>query len=171
MSVLELFAYFENHPVYLLVYTGALPLLSLIIRLGHGQFRAALPPWKYFYSGIVYLSCIPGIFVLFAVGYLSGFRRENLLALDIVVYVLPVLSMIATLFIVRKSIHFDDIPGFHRITGLIAVTAATFAILFVLDRLRILLFFRASVLWFLLLGFGIFVALRIGGRLIFARKR
>lgn len=171
VSILELFGYFEEHPWYLIGYTIGLPFVAVLLRLLHGSLRAQLSPWKYLYTVVIYLSCIPGIFVFFSALYLAVFRRENLLALDIVVYALPVLSMIFTLIIVKRTIDFDDIPGFQRISGLFALTVATFALLFVLDRLRILIFFRASIVWFLVLGIAIFVALKVGGRLLFGRRR
>ena len=171
VSILELFGYFEEHPWYLIGYTVGLPLVAIVLRLLHGALRAQLAPWKYFYTAIIYLSCIPGIFVLFSALYLGVFRRENLLALDIVVYALPVLSMIFTLFIVKRTIDFDDIPGFQRISGLFAITVATFALLLVLDRLRILIFFRASIIWFLVLGVAIFLGLKIGARMLFGKRR
>ena len=142
----------------------------MLLRLIHGSYRAALSPWKYFYTVLIYLSCIPGIFVLFAGLYLAVFQHANLLALDLVVYALPVLSMIVTLLIIRRTVHFDDIPGFRRITGLVAITIATFVVLLILDRLRIFLFFRASFLWFIVIGFGIFLALKIGGRLLLGKR-
>jgi hypothetical protein len=169
MSVLELFSWIESHPMALVVYTAGLPVLALLFRLVHGPFKAALAPWKYGYTFVVYLSCIPGIFVLFAAVYQFTFSGVDLLALDLLVYALPVLSMIVTLLLVRRTIRFDDIPGFRRIAGLVAVTAATFVILLVLDRLRIFLFFRAPFAAFLALGAAIFIALRLGGRMLFRR--
>ena len=168
MSVLELFDYLKDHRWFLLGYTVGLPAFALLLRVGRSgetsRFR------RYLYSLVVYLSCVPGIFVLFSSLYLVAFRRENLLALDLLVFALPVLSMVVTLVVVRKSIDFDDIPGFQRIAGLFALTIGTFALLFVLDRLRILLFFRASILWFVVLGVAIFVALKLGGRLLFGSR-
>lgn len=170
MSTLELFGFLETHPWYVGGYAVALPFVVLILRLIHGSYKASLRPWKYFYSVLVYLTCIPGIFILFAGLYLAAFQRENLLALNLVVYAFPVVSMIITLTFIRRGIKFDDIPGFSRITGLISVTIATFVLLLILDRLRILLFFRASIFWFLLIGIGVFLALKFGGRLIFGRR-
>jgi hypothetical protein len=171
VSILELFSYFEEHPWYLIGYTVGLPVVAIALRLVHGGLRAQLSPWKYLYSAVIYLSCIPGIFVFFSALYLAVFRRENLLGLDMVVYALPVLSMIFTLLVVKRTIDFDDIPGFQRISGLFALTVATFALLFVLDRLRILIFFRASIVWFLVLGIAIFFGLKIGARLLFGKRR
>lgn len=169
MSTLELFGLLEQHPWYVTGYALLLPTLVLIFRLLHGSFRAGLSPWKYCYSVIVYLSCIAGIFVAFAGLYLAVFARENVLTLNLVVYAFPVISMILTLTLIRRTIRFAEIPGFKRIAGLIAITVSTFVALLVLDRLRILLFFRASFLWFLLIGVGLFLALILGGRLLFGR--
>lgn len=170
MSTLELFGLLERRSWYVTGYALLLPMLVLVLRLLHGSFRAAHSPWRYCYSIIVYLSCIPGVFVAFAGLYLAVFTRENALTLNLVVYAFPVVSMILTLTFIRRTIRFDDIPGFKRIAGLIAITVATFVVLLVLDRLRILLFFRASILWFFLIGVGLFLAFKLGGRLLFGRS-
>ncbi len=171
MSVLDVFSFFESNAIYLLVYTIALPVLPLLLRLMHGPLHGSLAPWKYLYSVVIYLSCIPGVFTLFALLYLTTFQRENLLALDIITYLLPVLSMIVTLVVIRGNVSFDDIPGFQRIAGLIALTVGTFIVLLVLDRLHIFLFFRASIIWFFVIGAGVFIGLMLGGKLLFGRRR
>ena len=70
MSVLDLFGHLEENPWYLLVWSGSLPLLSFVIRWLHGPYREPLRPWRHLYSAIVYLSCVPGVFIFFAGLYL-----------------------------------------------------------------------------------------------------
>ena len=93
-----------------------------------------------------------------------------MLALDLLVYVLPILSMIATLLVVHKAVDFRDIPGFNRLSGLMLMIGASFLIAFILDRFRIIVLFRGSLLSLLAIAGGAFVLLKIGGRMLFRRK-
>ena len=119
-----------------------LKLKNVMIKLPH---NAAKSPWKYIYSVIIYLSSIPGIFIIFTVLYLVVFQHTNLLHLSIYTYFLPILSVFLTLIIIRKSIEFEDIPGFKKISGLFSYIICTFIILLILERLRIFLFFHGSI--------------------------
>jgi hypothetical protein len=48
-----------------------------------------------------------------------------------------VLAMLATILIVRRTVDLDRIPGFDKITGLMLIMFAVFAILWVLDKTHI----------------------------------
>ena len=137
----------------------------------HGKHGGGISPWKYVYSVIIYLACIPGIFSLFLTLYSVLLLRASLLAVNVLSYFLPFLSMFLTLFIVRRSVTFDDIPGFRRLYGLFLLIGLTFLVLFTLDRLRILLIFRSSIFLFFGLGIAIFFLLKYSARLLFGRFR
>ncbi|WP_455382599.1 hypothetical protein [Salinispira pacifica] len=171
MSVLDVLALISQHPLYTVIYAAAIPVLTIVLRPMHGPYDAPLSPWKYFYSVLIYLSCIPGFAGLFFALYLSVFQRTNLLELSIVTYFLPVASMAVTLVIMRKSIRFDEIPGFRTLFGLFLLIVLSFVGLLLLDRLRVFLFFRGSFLSFVLIWVAIFIVLRIAVRMIFGRFR
>jgi len=144
---------------------------SLVLRLVHGKDHGGRSPWNYFYSVLIYLSSVPGIFFFFIIFYLAIFQRVNLLQLSLFTYILPVVSMFITLIIIRKSVTFDEIPGFNKIIGLFAILLSTFLILLILDRLRIFIFFRGSILSFGLIWVGIFVTLKIAAGLLFGKAK
>ncbi len=169
MTFQEFFDVLDKNPIFLLAFFISLPVFSLVLKLLHKKNEAVLSPWKYIYSIIIYLSCIPGIFIIFTTLYLAVFRKTNLLELSIFVYFLPIISMFFTLIIVRKSIVFDDIPGFKKITGLFTYIICTFIILLILERLKIFLFFHGSIFIFFLIWVVIFIALRISTKRIFGR--
>jgi hypothetical protein len=169
MTFQEFFDLLDKYPLILILYFLFLPLFSLSLRFILKKNEAPLSPWKYIYSVIIYMSCIPGIFIVFTTLYLAVFRKANLLDLSIFVYFLPIISMFFTLIIIRKSIAFDDIPGFKKITGLFTYIVCTFIILLILERLRIFLFFHGSILVFFLIWAVIFFALRIATKQVFGK--
>jgi len=171
MSILDVLRIISSHPLYPVVYAAAMPLIVLLLKVLHGPNDGPLPPWKYFYAVLIYLSVVPGMTVLFFAIYLALFQNANLLALSIYTYALPILSMVTTLVIMRKSVRFNEIPGFRTLGGLLLLIGVSFAGLLLLDRLRVFLFFRASFFAFLLIWIAIFIALRIAVRLIFGRFR
>ncbi len=160
MTVGQFFAFLTEHPVIISVYFGALPALAIALRLMHGRTGGSLSPWKYVYSVIVYCSAVPGIFMLFFTGYLLLIQRADLLSLNVVVYLLPILSMAMTMFVIGKSVRFADIPGFNRLAGLFGIIVSVFFIIFMLDRLRIFVVFYGSIWIFILIWIALFFVLK-----------
>lgn len=171
MSVLDVLSIISAHPLYPILYSAALPAIALALRLLHGPYDAPLAPWKYFYSVLVYLSCVPGTAALFFALYQALFQHTNLLALSVFTYYVPIVSTVVTVVVMRKSVRFNEIPGFRTLEGLFLLVILSFATLLVLDRVRLFLFFRASFLSFMLIWIAIFVLLRVAVRLIFGRFR
>ena len=171
MTVEQLLTTLDRYTPYILVYLGALPVLSLLLRLLHGRERGVLSPWKYLYTVIIYLACVPGVVSLVLTLYSLLFIRTNMLNLNIAFYYLPILSMFITLVVVRKSVVFDAIPGFKKLYGLLSLIMISFLVVFILDRLRIFVFFRGSILAFLGIWVVIFLVLKYATRLVFGRFR
>jgi hypothetical protein len=159
-----------DYPWILLIYFVGLPLSAYIIGKLHGKGKGGSSPWKQFYSLIIYLCAVPGVFsaVLTASTVLN--RRETLLDADLMVYFLPIVSMVITLVLVRKNVSFQAIPGFDRLSGLLILIAVTFIIVVTLDRTRIWLLFGGSIYTFLGFVLGLFALLRLGIYSLFRRK-
>ena len=119
----------------------------------------------------MYAACAPGIFAAVAVVYALLFSGDNLLDLNAATYVAPIAAMVLTLGVMRRNVSFDEVPGFERITGLMTMIAAVFAIALILRSLRVWLFFSASIVWFFVLVVALFVLVKWGGRLLFGRRR
>lgn len=134
---------------YPLVWTGVLcmpPLISILLTPLHGPGNGARNPWKYLYTLLIYAVCIPGIFAGVLTAYLIFFQNENILKLDVRMYVLPVVSMLVTLLLIRRNISsFDDIPGFGRLSGLMVILAISFGAAFVLQRMHFGIVFLAPL--------------------------
>lgn len=56
---------------------------------------------------------------------------------NIFTQVLPILSMILTLVLIRKQVSFDQVPGFDKISGLITILAVLIGVMWILDRTHI----------------------------------
>ncbi len=136
MTLRDAFEYLSQRPSLLIAYFVALPVLALIVGIVSGE-RAKESPAKFVFSALVYLACIPGVFAMTLAAYLFLFERGSIFDAQLVVQWLPILSMFATLFAIRRAVDLTDVPGFDRITGLVFFMMALFGVLWVLDHTRI----------------------------------
>lgn len=171
MTARDLVMLASQYPWHLTAYFVGLPLVSGLMGFAHGRGQGSLSPWKYCYSVLVHLTCIPGILACIVTGYALFFTRENLLDANLIVYILPIVSMAVTLVLIRRNVTFDDIPGFDRITGLMLLLAITFVIVLGMQRTRIWLVFGSSIFTLLALMVVLFLLLKWAAYLIFRRKR
>lgn len=51
--------------------------------------------------------------------------------------VLPILSMAATILIIRKNVNLELVPGFDKISGLIMIIATMMCIMWIIDKTQI----------------------------------
>jgi hypothetical protein len=103
-------------------------------------------------------------------GYALLFTGENLLDVNLLVYLLPIVSMGATLGVMSRSVRFADVPGFDRLSGLMLLLGLTFAILLVLRRSFFGVFFIGSLPALLVIGVGTFALLMWSGRRLLGRR-
>ena len=146
------------------------PVLAWALGLIHGPGKGAGSPWKYLYSVLVYVVCVPGMFAAVITAYSLFFSRENLLDVNPLIYFLPIVSMIVTLVLIRKNVSFDEVPGFERLTGLMVMVGCSLAIALAIDKARIWLFFNGSIERLFLLAAGVFALLKWGLSRLFRRS-
>ena len=170
MTTRELIQWAGQHPAVLVAALVAPPVFAWVAGKAHGQEQGKLAPWKYLYSVLVYLVCAPGMFAGVTTAYTLFFSRENLLDANVLVYFLPIVSMVATLVLIRKNVSFDDVPGFDRLSGLMVMVACSFIIALAIQKTRIFLFFGGSIEKLFLLAAGIFALLKWGTCLLFRRR-
>lgn len=166
MTLQELLRYIGEHPQMVLAYFAALPLLALIIGILDGR-RGHDMPWNYLYSGIIYLSAVPGIFALTLNVYLFLFERRSVMDMDIFTQVLPIVSMILALAIIRKNVDLNYIPGFDKLSGLLVFITAVMGLMWLADRTHIIAFFRMRFEVVLVIFLAILVLMRWGFKRIF----
>lgn len=170
MTARELTLVAEAYPWHLTAYFLALPIGSALLGICHGRKNGGLSPWKYLYSAIVYLACVPGLLAGVLIGYALFFTKQNLMDVDLLVFVMPVVSMTVTLILVSKRVDFDQVPGFDRLSGLMVMIAVTFILALAIIKTRIWLVFGDSVLTLVVLVLGLFALLRWGAYMLFRRK-
>ena len=154
MTLKQFFELLAMNPEVLIFFFLACPLTALLASwLGRGEGH--LTPWKYMYSALVYLICIPGIFAVTLNVYLFLFERQSIFDADLWTQILPIFSMIATLMLIKKNVSYDDVPGFGKIHGLMLMIAAIILFMWMIDRTHIIAItiipFQQVILAFLVL--------------------
>lgn len=159
MTLGELFQRVSENPVNVVFYFTVIPFAAALAAwLGKGEGH--LSPWKYLYSALIYLVCVPGIFAVTLSVYLFLFERRSIFDTNIYTQLLPVLSMIVTLLLIRKNVDFDAIPGFGRISSLITIVLAAILIMWFVDRTHIVVFSYLRIEYVLLIFAGLFLLIR-----------
>jgi hypothetical protein len=148
----------------------ALPMITWLCGRIHSHGQGGAAPWKYCYSVLVYLACVPGLFASVLTAYTLFLSRENLLDVNPLVYFLPVVSMVVTLVLMRKNVDFKEVPGFDRLSGLMVMIGCSFAIALVIQKTNLFLFFGGSIEKLLLLAAGVFALLKWGTYALFRRR-
>lgn len=167
MTGRELLEAAGQHPGALVALGLLPPAIVLLLGFLHGQGRGSFAPWRYVYAVLVYASCVPGVGAAILTGYTLFFTHENLLDKNLLVYVLPVVSMVVTLVLIRKNVSFDDVPGFDRLSGLMIVIGVTFTLLLAIRKTFIGIFFGASLLTLVAIGAFLIALLQWGTHALF----
>jgi len=139
MTLGEFIQYLSENPFYIISFFVFIPLTAALAGwIGKGEGH--LSPWKYLYSTLVYLVCVPGIFAVTLNVYLFLFERRSVMDTDIYTQVLPILSMIITLILIRNTVSLDKVPGFGKLSGLMIMIFVTISLMWFIDRTRIYVF-------------------------------
>jgi hypothetical protein len=170
MTLRELIQAAAGHSVPLAAALLALPVLAWLAGVVHGKGRGNQTPWQYFYCALVYLACLPGTFAAVLTAYALFFRNENLLDVNLFLYVLPILSMVVTLILIRKNVDFDDVPGFDRLSGLMVLMACSFGLALAIHKTRIFVGFFGSMKSLFALAAATFALLKWGAYMLLRRK-
>lgn len=146
MSINEMIMRLSVYNLHILLIFIFIPILAFITGKIVSKKEGGRGPFKYFYSFLVFISCVPGMFSSVLTLYVLFIMRSNLLSVNVILYFLPIVSMIVTVVLLDRSVDLDMVPGFERLLGLFIVLAATFVIMFVILQLRIWIFFGGSMI-------------------------
>jgi hypothetical protein len=171
MTGRELVALIGSNPLLLSIVLGIPPVVALAAGPLHGAGNGARGAWRYLYSAVIYATCIPGILAVVLTGYSLFVARENLLDVNVLTYIAPIVTMVATLVIVRRNVPFDQVPGFDRLSGLMTMIAMTFVIVLAVSKTRIFLFFGGSIGVAIALAAFVFALLKWGAYMAFRGSR
>lgn len=160
MTLGQFFDYLSDNPATVLAFFIGIPFTALLAGI-MGKGEGHLSPWRYLYSALIYLVCVPGIFAAALAVYLFLFQRGgDIFNVNLLTQVLPVASMIVTLGIIRRNAPFSAIPGFERLSSLMMMIFATFVLMYFLDRLHLIAWVNVPVQYLLLIVAGLLLAFR-----------
>ncbi len=161
MTLGQLFDFLSQNPTMMLYFFASAPLTAfLALMLGKGEGH--ISPWKYLYSVLVYLVCIPGLFAITLAVYLFLFERQSVFSMNIYTQILPVISMILTLWLIKLNTSLDKIPGFDKIGGLIMIIIAAIIAMWFLEKTNIFAITFIPFQYFIILIIVLILAIRIG---------
>lgn len=159
MTLQELFDFLGENPHYITGYFLLIPLIALLANwICSGEGHQA--PWKYLYSILIFAACVPGVFSVALSVYFFLFQRGNILNTNVLTQILPVLSMILTITIIRRNVALEYIPGSERISSLMMLIGAVLVFMYILDRTHIIAWVRIPVGAFLLILGGLLLVMR-----------
>ncbi len=148
--------------VLLLVPPGAVWITGKLHKRGAG----GQSPWRYIYGVLVYAACVPGILAAVITAYALFFTGENLLDVNLLVYILPIVAMVTALILVGRNVELDEVAGFDRLWGLMVTIALSFGVALAISKTRIWLLFGASIWVLFAIAVVVFLLFRWAGRLL-----
>ena len=162
MTISQIMDAIGGYGVFIIIIFVIIPLAAFAYGKAVGKEKAVQSPHKYIYSFLIYLSSVPGMFSLVLCAYALFILKANLLEVNIVVYFVPIISMIATIILIRKNVDLNYVPGFDRLYGLFIVLGATFTIALMILQTRIFLFFGSSIMTLVVFVVILYLALQWG---------
>jgi hypothetical protein len=130
--------------------------LALILGRGEGN----LSPWKWLYSVVAYMTCVPGVLAVTLGVYHFIFERASINEIEINTQILPIVSMFLTLYLIKKNISFDEIPAFDKISSMISIIGMAVVLMFLIDRTHIYAFTYVPIQTLLLIFLGLILGIR-----------
>jgi len=168
MTLGDFFNAISDNPSIACFLFVSVPLTAFLASI-FGKNEGAKRPWKELYSILVYLACIPGIFAITLNVYLFLFERQSVMDTNIYTQIVPVVSMFLTLWLIRKNVSFDEIPGFDKMGGLIMIIAALIIFMWILEKTHIFAITIIPFSYFILLFIGLLVIIRFGWKQMFSK--
>ena len=164
MTLGQFFTTISNQPYIVMFYFFAMPFtafLAGVLGKGEGEYS----PWKYLYTVLVYLVCIPGIFAVTFNVYLFLFERQPIAEMNLFTQVLPVVCMLLTLWLIKNNVSLGAIPGFDKLGNLVFVITVLISMMWILEKTHIIVFTYMPFYQFILM----FVLFLVLVRWLFAR--
>jgi hypothetical protein len=138
MTLRDIFDQVSANPSALIWFLLCIPLLTFIVSIWQDP---TIPPQqsqtRYIYAVLAYAAAIPGIFAFTLNLYTFLFERQSIWTMNLVTQVLPIITMVITLIMIKRSIPFEYIPAFGKLSGFITIIFAAIGIMWFVDRLRI----------------------------------
>ncbi len=169
MTLGEFFDYLSANPFLVLYYSLAIPIIAGVVTLVAGE-DGKESPWKYIYSTLIFLVCIPGVLAFFLNIYLFLFEKQAILDTNLYTQVLPIILMVGTLLIIRSKTAFCDIPGFEKLSGMMLIMSALIVVMWFVDRTHIIAISFIPIHYLLILFVALFFVIKYGAKKILDKK-
>ena len=166
MTLGDFFTALSDNPSIVCFLFISVPLTAFLASI-FGKNEGAVRPWKELYTILVYLTCIPGIFAITLNVYLFLFERQSIMDTNLYTQILPIISMMLTLWLIRKNVKFEEIPGFDKLGGLIMILAALIIFMWILEKTHIFAITIIPFSYFILLFVVLLVGIRFGWKRMF----
>lgn len=150
MSVQQFINFLSQHSLYIIIYFVAVFILAFGLSIHHKKSPTKLK--SQLLSTLVFLVSIPGIMATIIIFYSLFFIRQNLLEVNMVLYFLPIIAMILTLFVIAKYTSLNSLPGFNRLSGLITLLILIGIVILLLYKLRFFIGFFGSMQSLFIIG-------------------
>ncbi|MEL6805319.1 MAG: hypothetical protein AAFO91_16225, partial [Bacteroidota bacterium] len=112
----------------------------------------------------LYMVAIPGILAVALSAYIFLFQNGDIMKANLLMQVLPVASMILTFAIVKNNVRIDSLPGFDKLSSLVMMITAALALMWFIDKVRIIVFSYMPIQYLLLIFLGLLFVIRYGWR-------
>lgn len=143
MSVQQFFDALSHHTSIIVLYFFIIFVVAFGLSFTHrsspSHFKAVA------LSTVIHLVSIPGLMSLIVVFYNVFFTQTNLLEVNMAIYFLPIIAMIATFFAISQYTKLNALPGFNRLSGLMLLLSLTCICVLLLYKLRLFVGFFASI--------------------------
>ncbi|MBL4659170.1 MAG: hypothetical protein JKY19_02350 [Alcanivoracaceae bacterium] len=169
MSVQQFFSFLSDHTLWIVLFYVVILVLAIVFSYRQKKLSSQLN--VKILSLLVFMVSIPGIMATIVVFYSLFFIRLNLLEVNIVVYFLPIITMIVTLLVISKKVNLNKLPGFNRLSGLMTLLVLTGLALLLLYKLRLFVGFFASMHSLLIFGIIFYFLFKIALRKLSGGKR
>ncbi len=170
MTINELMRWLAQFQGWIGLGLAALPFVTYA--LGALLQLCARPLARMFLAAAVYVAVLPGISMAVLLLYMLLFARVNLLhEMNLVLHLLPVLSMVGTLWAASRLEALDGLPGGLRLQGLMGLVGLGFAGLLAVHKTFIGIHFFASFEQLLAILAGVVALWQFGVARLFRKHR
>lgn len=166
MTIRDLFQQSSINPAWLLYYFISIPIICLILMLLFRNPNNALRI-NWLLAIICFLVTIPGIFAITYNIYTFLFERHSILDLNLLIQVLPIFSMAISLYLIKRILPFNYIPGFEKLTSISILIFGIIAIMWIFDRTQIFAFSMIPFTYIIIGFLALVLFMRYGFKRLF----
>jgi hypothetical protein len=87
--------------------------------------------------------------------------------MNLITQVLPIVTMVGTLMIIKRNIPFEFVPAFGKLSGFVTLIFAMIGIMFFVDRLRIYVYSFVPFQYIAVAFIGMLLLIRFGWNKMF----